>query len=189
MKSPSPHDNIDYEAIKVPHGTDPKDYSYAERRAEILAMVKERGSPYALKKTSLADRYDVVPSTITKDFKRLASYVDERIGQHAKITARSAMEKAVTELQKEDKWVEAFGVTMEWNRWLQSIGEQERAPSQVDVRHGDMPTETDSYEIVADTEDVGDDSMVVTADDLKPQLPSEGHPGGQPNGDQADDDD
>lgn len=34
-------DTIDYEAVDVPPETDPADYTYAERRAEILGEIRE----------------------------------------------------------------------------------------------------------------------------------------------------
>lgn len=142
--------DIDYEGIKIPSDADPEDYTYGERRAEILALVKERGSPYAIKKVNLADRYGVSPATITKDFKRLADYVDGNIGKHAKITARAAMEKAVKELQDEGEWAAAFNVAMRWNQWLQSIGEQERVTPEMTVTHREEDVSTDDYEIVSD---------------------------------------
>lgn len=162
---PDPYTDTDYEAVVIPDGKPPEEYTWAERRAEILRMVKAKGSPYALKKTDLADHYGVAPSTITKDFYRLAEYVDEYIGRHSKITARSAMEKAVKELQDEGEWSAAFNVAMQWNRWLQSIGEQERVPASVDITTREADTETDEYVFVEDGASVETAGEIAEADD------------------------
>lgn len=120
--------NPNYNSYPVPDGKDPKDYDWRERRAEILEAVKKRGTPHGLKRVSLAKRYDVDPSTITRDFDALSDYLEEHIGQETKLTTRAMFEKTVHELQEEDKWKEAWEVVMDWNEYLFEIGAQEREP-------------------------------------------------------------
>lgn len=145
------HD-INYETVVIPDGMPPSEYEYPERRAEILEFIKGVGNPYHIKKIDLAERYDVDPSTITLDFQRLAEYVEDDIGRNAKVTARTAMEKAVVELQEEGKYTEAFNVAMQWNKWLQSIGEQERVAFEADITHREAAMETDDYVLLEDDE-------------------------------------
>lgn len=151
--------DIDYEAIEIPDGDDPQEYHYTTRRAEILQAVKSRGNPYSFNRRQLADRYDVHPSNITRDFQRLAEYIEANIGEDAKVTARTAMEKAVVNAQNEGEYAKAFYIAMEWNRWLQSIGEQERAPSKIDATVREAAMEGDEYTLITDDDEIQADPL------------------------------
>lgn len=72
--------SIDYEAVDVPEDKEAADYSYAERRAEILDRIKDAGHPRRINQTELADRYGCTQQNISKDMTALADYVDETLG-------------------------------------------------------------------------------------------------------------
>lgn len=146
--------DIDYETIEVPDTEEPENYHYTTRRAEILRMVKSRGNPYAFNRQQLADRYDVHASQITRDFQRLAEYIEDSLADNAKVTARTAMEKAVTHAQNEGEYAKAFYIAMEWNKWLQSIGEQERAPAKVDATVREAAAEGEEYTLITEDDDI-----------------------------------
>lgn len=57
----------DYDSVAVP-SEPPSEYSYVERRAELLQQVRETGHPSRLNQRELAERYDVSQQQISKDF-------------------------------------------------------------------------------------------------------------------------
>lgn len=144
----------DYWNIEPPADTPPEDYSTHERRAEVLRLVIEAGSPYAINQSRLADRYGVHRSTLSRDMDRLRETVDDHLGRDAKLTTKAVFETAVDELLAADDWKStkaAFDAVIEWNRWLADIGEQDREPDRVeaDVR---ARAENVTYQVVREGE-------------------------------------
>lgn len=125
--------NPDYYHVDVPQGKDPEDYHYTERRAEILQLILDRGTPHGIKQARLAERYGVSESQISQDMDRLRSHVDQHLGREAKMTTRAAYQQTVQKLQEEGEWKKAWDVVMEWNRWLQDIGKQEKEPDKHEI--------------------------------------------------------
>lgn len=130
----------DYYQVDVPQQKPPEDYTYVERRAEILGLILERGSPHGVKQVRLAERYDVSESQISQDMDRLRSHIDNHLGRQAKMTTRAAYQKTVKELQSQGKWKEAWDVIMEWNTWLQDLGKQEKEPERHEIS-GELSSE------------------------------------------------
>lgn len=130
----------DYYHVDVPQGKDPKDYEWWERRAEILGLILERGTPHGIKQSRLAERYGVSDSQISQDMARLRQHVDHHLGREAKLTTRAAYQKTVQKLQEKGEWKEAWQVIMDWNNWLQDIGKQEREADKLDIS-GELTTE------------------------------------------------
>jgi len=128
----------DYTSIEPPEETAEEEYTHHERRAEILRLLTDAGSPSAIKQTRLADRYGVHDSTISRDMDRLRESVAQNMGNDAKLLTRVLFEKTVQELQAEGEWKDAWDVVMDWNDWLADLGEQHREPNRselgVDVR-------------------------------------------------------
>lgn len=126
----------DYSAVNPPDDAPPADYSHHERRAEILQVLIEAGSPSAVNQSRLADRYDVHDSTISRDMDRLRESVTDHLGTEAKFTTRTLYQHVVDELLEEDDWKAtkaAWDVAMDWNEWLGDVGEQHREPDRVEA--------------------------------------------------------
>lgn len=130
----------DYYHIDVPSSKAPEDYEWWERRAEILDLILRRGTPHGVKQARLAERYDVSPSQISQDMDRLRQHVDNHLGRSAKMTTRATYQKAIEQAQEQGEWRDAFEIAMEWNRWLQDIGEQETEPDKHEIS-GELSTE------------------------------------------------
>ena len=123
----------DYYQVDVPQQKDPEDYHYTERRAEILQLILDRGTPHGINQNRLAERYDVSASQISQDMDRLRTHVDQHLGRQAKMTTRAAYQQTVKNLQDEGEWKEAWQVIMDWNHWLQDIGQQEQEPDKHEI--------------------------------------------------------
>ena len=85
----------DYAAI-TPSGKPPTDYSYAERRAELLQQIEDVGHPAVLNQTELADRYGVSQQQISKDLDRLDEYVRGRLGRRRDLEVGSVLQACMT---------------------------------------------------------------------------------------------
>lgn len=130
----------EYYHIDVPEDTDPEDYEWWERRAEILDKVLAHGHPHDLEQVALAERYGVSQSQISQDMDRLREHVAKHLGHSAKMTTRAVYQKAIEQAQQQNDWREAFEIAMRWNEWLQDIGEQETVPDQHEIS-GELQTE------------------------------------------------
>ena len=140
----------DYSAVEPPDGKAPETYSYHERRGEIFDVIVAAGSPTAVTQARLAERYDVAESTISNDMDRLRESVSDHLGTSAKLTTRTVFEKVVDELLEADDWrakKAAFDTVMEWNEWLQDVGEQHREPDRVEADVRERSTEV-QYRVV-----------------------------------------
>lgn len=85
----------DYAAI-TPSGKPPTEYTYAERRAELLQQIEDLGHPSALNQTELADRYGVSQQQISKDLDRLDEYVRGRLGRRRDLEVGSVLKRCMT---------------------------------------------------------------------------------------------
>jgi len=141
----------DYTTLEPPDEKPPDEYTTHERRAAILRVVFEAGTPSAVNQRRLADRFDVHESTVSRDMNRLRESIDSHLGADAKLTTRALFERTVRELQTEGEWKAAWDVAMDWNEWLADLGEQHREPQKsaldVDMRSRSVDV---AYEVVRD---------------------------------------
>jgi len=156
----------DYSALEPPAEKPAAEYSHHERRAEILRLLIKRGSPNAVNQSRLADRYDVHDSTISRDMNRLRESVNDHLGKSAKFTTRTLYQHVVEELLEEDDWratKAAWDVAIEWNEWLQDVGEQHREPDRVEADVRSRATEV-QYRVVRGDPDA--DAVAEEGDEL-----------------------
>jgi hypothetical protein len=125
--------DTDYRAVNTPDEKPPVEYSYVERRAEILELIEEAGHPDALRRTRLADRYDVNPSTITRDFDRLGDYVRDTLGHQRHAISASLYRKAIKEYTDRGDYDKAIDALESWNEWLREEGARDTEPDEHDV--------------------------------------------------------
>ena len=85
----------DYSAVSVPTKT-PTEYSYVERRAELLQLVEQAGHPLALNQGELSDRYGVSQQQISKDFDRLDEYIRARLERRRDLQIGSVLKRCMT---------------------------------------------------------------------------------------------
>lgn len=116
---------IDYEAVGVPEDKEAADYSYSERRAEILERIKDVGHPRRINQSELADRYGCTQQNISKDMAALAEYVDETLGDRRKLTTQTTVERAIEGLLDEEEWRQAAKTALEYDDWIRENAELE----------------------------------------------------------------
>lgn len=122
-----------YRRVEVPEGTPPSEYSYVERRAEILSLMEEAGHPTALNQTRLADRYGTSQSNISKDFDRLRTYIRNTLGHQRHAISESLYRKAIKEYADRGEYDSAIDALESWNEWLREEGARPTEPDEIEV--------------------------------------------------------
>ena len=124
----------DYRATNVPEDKPASEYSYVERRAEILQLIEEAGHPRAISQTRLADRYGVSQGQISQDIDRLRSYIVDNIDPDTVdgIT-ETVYQKAIKELMSNGEYKDAVKAVESWNDWLMDRGKVEKEPDKHEV--------------------------------------------------------
>lgn len=155
--------DCDYSAIEVPEDKDPSEYSYHQRRADLLDRILEAGTPDAINQSELArEVYDCDQSTISNDVSKLGDYIGDHIGSEAYLETKAVYSKAITGLIEEGDAGEwraykaAADVIDKRNQWLGDIGVQHREPqrSEVELEADHKGGANGGYRIVEDPEAV-----------------------------------
>lgn len=109
---------MSYKDVEIPPDKPPGEFNTTERRSELLAFAIEAGHPDLLGRTEMADYYDVVPSTITKDIQHLRDEIKNELGTDAEFITHTVFQKAIREKTREENWEAAVAMVREWNEWL-----------------------------------------------------------------------
>ena len=118
----------DYDSYQVPEDKAPEEYTYNERRAEILELIREAGHPEHLNQTQLGNRYDVHQSTISRDYDALREYIRDSLGTHRHAITDSVYRKAIKEYTDRGEYNEAIDALESWNEWLREEGARDVEP-------------------------------------------------------------
>lgn len=118
----------DYSEVVVPDNKSPTEFSYVERRAEILKLMERKGHPHGFNYSELGRRYGVSHVQIRKDFVTLKEYYRKNIGSEAKATSELAYNRIIQGHLDNGDLEKARRALDSWNGWLFDIGAQEQAP-------------------------------------------------------------
>lgn len=127
---------IDYSKVQLPETKDtkdkryknPKDFSFVERRAEILKLIEVAGHPKIVSQVELAERYNVSQQQISLDIQALKKAIRNMLGGEMNITNYALYNKTLKTLIRENKLVEACKILKDWNDWLYSSGIENKTP-------------------------------------------------------------
>ena len=109
----------DYSAVDLP-SKDPTDFSYVERRAELLQRVKEAGEPSVLNQTELADTFGVSQQQISKDLDRLATHIRDRMIDRDRraFVVENVVRRSIRGLLDEEEYRKAAQTAMDYDDWI-----------------------------------------------------------------------
>ncbi len=107
----------DYSAVSVPTKA-PTEYTYVERRAELLQLVEQAGHPRALNQAELADRYGVSQQQISKDFDRLDEYIRAHLGRRRDLQIGSVLKRCMTGALEEGDYNAARRAAEAYDQYL-----------------------------------------------------------------------
>jgi len=164
-----------YKDVTIPTNKPPEQYSYTERRAELLTFILEAGHPDLVSRTKFADRYDVNPSTITRDIQTLEEEAAEELGSDAEFIVdtlfRKTLRNAAQDMQDNELTLNEVARLLDtYKGWLLDTGKVERAPDKheldADVTQREALLNTDDYAIITDESDIDtDDEGVFVPED------------------------
>jgi hypothetical protein len=125
---------IDYRSIEVPETKAATEYTYAERRAEILKLIEEAGHPRAINQTRLADRYGCAQSNISNDIDVLREYITTNIDETTvDAITETVFQKSIRELVEQGDYKDAVKAVESWNDWLMDRGKVEQEPDKHEI--------------------------------------------------------
>jgi predicted XRE-type DNA-binding protein len=109
----------DYSAVDLP-SKDPTDFSYVERRAELLQRVKEAGEPSVLNQTELADTFGVTQQQISKDLDRLATHIRDRMIDRDRraFVVENVVRRSIRGLLDDEEYRKAAQTAMDYDDWI-----------------------------------------------------------------------
>jgi len=126
--------DIDYRSIEVPETKPATEYTYAERRAEILKLIEEAGHPRAINQTRLADRYGCAQSNISNDIDVLREYITTNIDETTvDAITETVFQKSIRELVEQGDYKDAVKAVESWNDWLMDRGKVEQEPDKHEI--------------------------------------------------------
>jgi hypothetical protein len=124
---------INYYDVDVPSDKDPSDFTYAQRRAEILQEILDAGHPRLIDKSGLANRYDVANSTITNDIDEIADSIKDHMGRRADLLFQSIYASVIEELRDEGDRKELRHWLKDFKEFLQERGKIEKEPEKHEI--------------------------------------------------------
>jgi len=149
----------DYAKVTVPDGEPPEEYTYNERRAEILQLIERKGHPWGFNKSELGRRYGVSDVQIHKDFNRIKDWYRDRIGEDAATASDLAYRRIVQEHMSNGDYEKARRALDSWNGWLGDRGFEDKETEQVEHTGGlDLSLSSDEKARLADTFDTEPDT-------------------------------
>lgn len=172
-------EDINYDAVEVPSGKPPEEYTYPERRAAILDRMEQAAHPRALVQKDLADEFGTSPTSIHRDFEALAEYVGENLARDHSFVMDRVFHGAVLNLVEDDEHAEAARVGKLWYEWLADMGVVDRAARglNVDATIREASDSSDDYVVVEDEDDELDGTReveLVEAEEHEPELDAGG---------------
>lgn len=135
--------NINYRTVEIPKDKETNNYSYVERRADLLKIIERRGHPQAINQSRIKKKYGVSQSQISHDLKALRDYIKDHTSQNARFITELVYKKSIRKLQQNKQYFKAAKVLNMWNKWLFNSGVLEKSADKVEL---DAKVETDSLE-------------------------------------------
>lgn len=147
---------INYFDIPIPKAKKPENYTYKERRAEILKLMIEGGQPNCISQIELAKRYGVSQPQISHDIKAIAESMKKNNENMIILMSEVGYRNSIKKLQEQGKYYKAARVLSLWNDWLFNSGRMKKAPEKFehDIKSIDFNDFRRAFEL-AEEEDKG----------------------------------
>jgi hypothetical protein len=110
--------DIDYRNTEIPDETPRPELSYAQRRADILRIMRREGHPRQVRQTDLADKYGVDQSTISRDVSALSEYIDETLGDRRTFLVSLVFDRSIRGLLDDEDWRKAAQTAHDYSEWV-----------------------------------------------------------------------
>lgn len=123
----------DYSTVEIP-AKPPSEYTYYERRAEILQMIQEVGHPSRIHQTEVAERYGVTQQQISQDISRISESVHEHVVDRDRrvLVVDSVVQRSIRGLLDEEEYHKAAKTAMAWDGWIDEFHDLEEIEARLD---------------------------------------------------------
>jgi hypothetical protein len=127
-------DSTDYTTVEIPTTKPPTEFSYQERRADLLRQIRDLGHPSMINQVEAADRYGVSQAQISKDLARLAESVREHVVNRDRraFTVDSVVRRAIRGLLEEGEYRKAAQTALEWDEWITEFHDLRQMEKQIE---------------------------------------------------------
>jgi len=127
-------DAPNYDTVDIP-SKPPSEFTYHERRAEILQQVRDLGHPSMVHQGELADRYGVSQQQISKDLDRIAESVRTHITDpdNRAFAIDSILRRSIRGLLDEDEYRKAAQTALEYDDWIREQYETEELRQRIEA--------------------------------------------------------
>jgi hypothetical protein len=127
-------DAPDYTTVKIPTKP-PEEFTYQERRADLLRQIRDLGHPSMINQVEAADRYGVSQAQIPKDLDRLAESVREHVVDRDRraFTVDTVVRRAIQGLLEEEEYRKAARTAMDWDEWLTEFHDLREMERQIET--------------------------------------------------------
>jgi len=122
----------DYMEVVIPDDKARTDYSWQQRRAELLQAMIRKGHP-RLNQSQFARKYDVSQQQIYEDLQVLKAYMAENIDRDFKAWTSTLLRGAIESLVDKGEEERAVRVLGEWKEFLFDTGRMEKEPEKHEV--------------------------------------------------------
>jgi hypothetical protein len=151
-------ESTDYDAVNVLDGKPREEYSYVERRVEILDRIERAGHPDVLNKSQLAREHGVSHTSIGWDFDALAESVTENLDCDHSFVMDRVLRGAVRNLVEDGEHYKTMKAAEMWYDFLADVGEVTRAPERreldMEATVAHEQTETEDCVLITDEDKV-----------------------------------
>jgi len=126
-------DAPDYGSVEIP-AKPPTEFTYHERRADLLQQIRDLGTPDAINQTEAADRYGVSQQQISKDLDRIADAVREHMTDRSRrtLTTDAVLRRSIRGLLAEDEYRKAAQTALERDEWIREQYDAEEFAARLD---------------------------------------------------------
>lgn len=120
VSSSKERDPPDYTTVEIPTAKPPEEFTYQERRADLLDQIRDLGHPSMINQVEAAERYGVSQQQISKDLDRLASSVREHLVDRDRraFNVETTVRRAIRGLLEEGEYRKAAKTAMDLDSWI-----------------------------------------------------------------------
>lgn len=122
-----------YDSVDIP-AKPPAEFTYHERRADLLQQVRDLGHPSMINQAEAAERYGVSQQQISKDLDRIAESVHEHVvdRDHRAFTVDSIVQRSIRGMLEDGEYRAAAKTAIEWDQWLTEFHDLEKLAEEVE---------------------------------------------------------
>jgi len=139
-------DQPDYRSVDIPTEKDPEDYTYAERRAEILDLIEQHGSPRMVNGARLAKRYGCTRQNIHNDLEKLAEWASETQGDREVLEGEALYWRCIEGLLEEEEYRKAAQTLSDYHDWVRT-NDLEDLLERIEALESHQEQSTNDYQI------------------------------------------